>query len=70
VILLKELLKSKGLKQKWLADKIGVSEVTVSNWCAGKSMPKKKHIQRISELLDVPKESIYNSTINSNKLNS
>ena len=60
MILLKELLKSKGLKQKWLAGKIGVSEVTVSNWCAGKSVPKKEHIQRISELLDVPVKTIYN----------
>ncbi len=59
-MLLKELLKSKGLKQKWLADKIGVSEVTVSNWCAGKSVPKKEHLQRISELLDVPVKTIIN----------
>jgi len=59
-MLLKELLKSKGLKQKWLADKIGVSEVTVSHWCAGKSVPKKEHLQRISELLDVPIKTIIN----------
>ena len=58
--ILKELLKSKGLKQKWLADKIGVSEVTVSNWCAGKSIPKKENVIRISELLDVPVKSIIN----------
>ncbi len=53
-MLLKELLKSKGIKQKWLANKLGVSEVTVTNWCAGKSVPKKAHLQKISELLDVP----------------
>jgi len=53
-MLLKELLNSKGLKQKWLANKIGVSEVTVCNWCAGKSTPKKEHLRRISELLEVP----------------
>jgi transcriptional regulator with XRE-family HTH domain len=57
-MLLKELLKSKGLKQKWLASKIGVSEVTVSNWCAGKSVPNKAHLQKISELLDVPVKTI------------
>ncbi len=59
-MLLKELLKSKGLKQKWLADKIGVSEVTVSNWCAGKSVPKKVHLQKISEILEVPVKTIIN----------
>lgn len=59
-MLLKELLKSKGLKQNWLASKIGVSEVTVSNWCAGKSVPKKVHLQKISELLDVPLKTIVN----------
>jgi transcriptional regulator with XRE-family HTH domain len=57
-MLLKELLKAKGIKQKWLANKLGVSEVTVSNWCSGKSMPKKSHIQKLSELLEVPVKSI------------
>jgi transcriptional regulator with XRE-family HTH domain len=59
-MLLKELLKSKGLKQKWLANKIGVSEVTVSNWCAGKSVPTKTHLQKISDLLEVPVKTIIN----------
>ncbi len=57
---LKKLLKSKGLKQKWLASKIGVSEVTVSCWCNGKSLPKKAHLKKISELLNVPIKSIKN----------
>ena len=59
-MLLKELLKSKGLKQKWLANKIGVSEVTVSNWCSGKSVPKRTHLQKISEILEVPVKAIIN----------
>ncbi|GAI85685.1 unnamed protein product [marine sediment metagenome] len=59
-MLLKELLKSKGLKQKWLANKIGVSEVTVSNWCAEKSVPRKAHLQKLSELLEVPTKSFVN----------
>lgn len=52
--MLKELLKSKGVKQKWLANKIGVSEVSVSNWMKGKSEPTLKNYQKISELLNVP----------------
>jgi transcriptional regulator with XRE-family HTH domain len=59
-MLLKELLKAKGLKQKWLANKIGVSEVTVSNWCSDKSVPKKAHLQKISEILEVPVRTIIN----------
>lgn len=59
-MLLKEIMKSKGLKQKWLANKLGVSEVTVSNWCSGKSVPAKSNLQKISVLLDIPVKSIVN----------
>ena len=57
-MLLKELLKSNGIKQNWLATKMGVSEVTVSSWCAGKSVPKKEHLKRLSELMDVNKNTL------------
>jgi|GEM_PF-286534 len=50
-MLLKEILKSKGLKQKWLADKLGVSEVTVSSWCAGKSVQRKEHLKNLMSYL-------------------
>ena len=59
-MLLKELRKTKGIKQKWIANKIGVSEVTVSNWCSAKSTPKKEHLRKLSELLEVPVSSIVN----------
>lgn len=52
--MLKALLKTKGVKQKWLAQKIGVSEVTVSNWVKEKSQPSEKNYQKLSELLNVP----------------
>jgi transcriptional regulator with XRE-family HTH domain len=56
VSLLKELLREKGLKQKWLADKLGVSEVTLSHWVKGKSFPNSEHVERICEILNVPTE--------------
>jgi transcriptional regulator with XRE-family HTH domain len=59
-MLLKELLKSKGLKQKWLANKLGVSEVTVSSWCSGKSVPQKNHLRKLCELLEIPPKTIVN----------
>lgn len=52
--MLKELLRSKGVKQKWLANKMGVSEVSVSNWVKGKSEPTLKNYQKISEILNIP----------------
>ena len=52
--MLKELLKLKGVKQKWLANKIGVSEVTVSNWVKEKFIPSDKNYQKISEALNIP----------------
>ncbi len=51
--MLKEFLKSKGVKQKWLAQRIGVSEVTMSNWVKGKSSPTKKNLEKLSEILNV-----------------
>jgi len=59
-MLLKNIIKSKGIKQNWLANKIGVSEVTVSNWCKGKSNPNKQHIQKLSEILEVPEKQLLN----------
>lgn len=52
--MLKELLKAKGVKQKWLANKIGVSEVTMSNWVKEKTQPSDKNYRKLSEVLDVP----------------
>jgi transcriptional regulator with XRE-family HTH domain len=59
-MLLKEIIKSKGVKQKWLAAKLGVSEVTVSNWVKEKSVPSKKNYEKLSELLNVPLKELIN----------
>jgi len=53
-MLLKDIIKSKGVKQKWIAQRLGVSEVAVSNWVKGKSVPSEKHLLRLSELLYIP----------------
>lgn len=58
--MLKELLKLKGVKQKWIANKIGVSEVTVSNWVKEKSIPSDKNYQKISEALNIPLKDLMN----------
>lgn len=59
-MLLKELFKSKGIKQKWLASKLGVSEVTVSNWVKEKSNPSQKNLEKISEILNISMKELVN----------
>lgn len=59
-MLLKEILKSKGVKQNWLAFKLGVSEVTVSNWVKEKSIPSQKSLEKLSEVLNVPLKELTN----------
>jgi len=56
--MLKEIIKGKGYKQKFLAEKIGVTEVTLSNWVNGKTVPKDKHILKLSQVLDIPFETL------------
>jgi transcriptional regulator with XRE-family HTH domain len=59
-MLLKELFKSKGVKQNWIALRLGVSEVTVSNWVKEKSVPSQKHLIKLSDLLNVPLKELIN----------
>jgi len=59
--MLKELIKSKGFKQNFIAVKIGVSEVTLSNWVKGKTVPDEKHMKKLSQLLDTPIEILQNN---------
>lgn len=59
-MLLKELLKTKGVKQNWLASKLGVSEVTMSNWVKEKSNPSHKNLEKLSEILNIPMKELIN----------
>jgi transcriptional regulator with XRE-family HTH domain len=52
-MLLKQVFKNKGVKQKWLAHKLGVSEVTVSNWVKQKAIPSQRNLIKLSEVLNV-----------------
>jgi len=59
-MILKNIIKSKGFKQKWLADRMGVSEVTFSSWVKEKSFPSKKHLEKLCEILDIPVKDLTN----------
>ncbi|HPE86030.1 MAG: XRE family transcriptional regulator [Bacteroidia bacterium] len=56
--MLKDILAAKGIKQVYVAQKLGVSVVTVSNWAKGKTAPNEKNLKRLSELLQVPVKDI------------
>lgn len=61
MFILKQLIQAKGYKQKWLAQKLGVSEVTISNWVSGKTTPKEEHLKKLCEILEVNPEILFNN---------
>jgi putative transcriptional regulator len=50
---LKEILDQKQLTQVWLSDAIGVSVVSVNNWCQQKNEPSLKTLSIIAKVLNV-----------------
>lgn len=53
MIRLKEILEKKGLTQVWLSDQIGVSVVSVNNWCQNKNDPSLKTLKRMADVLGI-----------------
>lgn len=54
--ILKDLIKAKGYRQKWLAEKLGVSEVTLSKWANNKGKPNEENLKKLSDIFDTPIE--------------
>lgn len=50
---IKVLLAEKQRTNRWLAERMGKSENTVSRWCSNKSQPSIVQLQEIANLLDV-----------------
>ena len=48
---IKKAIQQSGLKQKFIADKIGVSEISLSYWIIGQRNPSKEHIKSLAKLL-------------------
>jgi len=64
---LKKILNEKGIKQDWIARKLGVSKQTVSLWVLGKNEPRGRNLYNLAKLLDVEIGEIfftYNNNIN------
>lgn len=62
ILRLKEVLKEKGLTGKELAEKVNVTEATISNLVKGDSIPRKELLVQIAEVLDVDIKELFNST--------
>jgi DNA-binding XRE family transcriptional regulator len=53
MIRLKEILEKRHLTQVWLADQVGVTVVSVNNWCQNKSEPSLKTLASIAKVLRI-----------------
>ena len=59
---LKVVLAEKRIKNKELAQQLGVTEATVSRWCSNESQPSVDHFYGIAEYLDVDLRELVVST--------
>lgn len=50
---IKEVLKEKGIKQIWLADKLGKSFNTVNSYVQNRQQPRLEVLGEIAKILDV-----------------
>lgn len=50
---IRQARESKGWSQKELAEKLFVSENTISNWELGKTFPTTKRLEQLTEILEV-----------------
>ena len=57
---LKLVLVEQKKTSKWLSEELGVSPSTVSKWCTNSSQPDIETLAKISKLLEVGVEELYN----------
>lgn len=50
---IKEVLNEKGIKQTWLAEKLGKSFKIVNNYACNRSQPSLQTLHKIAEILQV-----------------
>lgn len=59
---LKVVLAEKQKTNKWLAEQLGKSEVTVSRWVTNEIQPSTETLVEIARLLDIDIKDLLNST--------
>ena len=55
---IKEVLEEKGIKQIWLADKLGKSFNTVNSYVQNRQQPRLEVLNKIADILDVDIKSL------------
>lgn len=50
---LKEVLAEKGIKQTYIAEKLGLSDSAISLWVKGKAHPSLPNLKKLSDILSV-----------------
>ncbi|MDP4684817.1 MAG: helix-turn-helix transcriptional regulator [Crocinitomicaceae bacterium] len=62
---IKEVLTEKGIKQTWLAEKLGKSYNMVNSYCQNRRQPSVEDLFRIGELLSIdPKDLLITNNLN------
>jgi len=51
---LRVVLAEKNLQNKWLSEKLGVGQATVSKWVTNTTQPSLEQLLRIAEALEIP----------------
>lgn len=54
-----ELIDSKGLKRKYIADQLGVTREMVSRWVVGKAYPRLDKAFELAKILGVKVDDLY-----------
>ena len=56
---IKMLIVSKGYKQRWVAEQVGVSNTTISLWATNKAQPNASSLIKLMSVLECTPEDIY-----------
>lgn len=64
---LQRLMKNKNVDQKELAEAIGVTQPTISNWIQETKYPRIKRIQALADYFNVPKSELTEENFITNK---
>ncbi|WP_452219449.1 helix-turn-helix domain-containing protein [Lacinutrix salivirga] len=60
---IKQVLEEKGIKQVWLADKLGKSFNTVNGYVQNRSQPSLEVLYEIAEILNVDPKELLKTTL-------
>lgn len=50
---LRSLIEDKGIKQTWIARKLGITKVQVNQWVSGKAGIPEKYLEELKKLLGI-----------------